>query len=161
MAPTLHDSTEVTVVLFDDSASVAQELRRGDIVAHVWPVDTTRRYLKRVIGFPGDTLGMRGGTVWLNGKPLVEPYAWHAEPTGDPVVPEMDWQRRYLEAPASNTHPPSRNNWGPLIVPVGSYFVLGDNRDNSLDSRYWGFLTAVHILGRVVVDSAVAEPSRP
>ena len=154
MAPTLRDGAEVTVLLFEDSASVARELKRGDIVAHAWPVDTTRRYLKRVIGLPGDTLGMRGGTVWLNGQPLAEPYAWHAEPAGDPIVPEMDWQRRYLQAPTSNTQAPSRNNWGPLVVPAGSYFVLGDNRDNSLDSRYWGFLTASHILGRVVVDGA-------
>ena len=152
MAPTLRESTEVTVLLFEDSASVARELKRGDIVAHIWPVDTTRRYLKRVIGLPGDTLGMRAGAVWLNGEPLVEPYAWHAEPAGDPVVPEMDWQRRYLKAPEENAQPPSRNNWGPLVVPTGSYFVLGDNRDNSLDSRYWGFLTASHILGRVIVD---------
>lgn len=161
MAPTLRDRAEVTVILFADSASVARDLRRGDIVAHAWPLDTTKKYLKRVLGFPGDTIGMRGGTLWLNGQPLSEPYAWHAEPEVDPVVPEMDWQRHHLEASASNAYQPSRNNWGPLILPAGSYFVLGDNRDNSFDSRYWGFLTAAHILGRVVRDSGGRVSSRP
>jgi len=75
------------------------------------------------------------------------------EPDMDPAFHDFDWQRDYLIAGPMSTaqYLPSRNNWGPLLVPEGKYFVLGDNRDNSLDSRYWGFVADSLVKGRPFV----------
>ena len=89
-----------------------------------------------------------------NGRSLTEPYVEHTEPDIDPAPEDFRWQRDYLvEARANATvgYHPSRNNWGPLVVPAGNYFVLGDNRDNSLDSRYWGFVADSLVKGRPFV----------
>jgi signal peptidase I len=109
--------------------------------------------VKRLIGLPGDTLEMRDGTLYLNGRPQTERYVVHTEPNTDPVQEDFRWQRPYLvkTAEASVGYHPSRNNWGPLIVPERSYFVLGDNRDNSYDSRYWGFVPDSLVKGRPMV----------
>jgi len=116
---------------------------RGDVVVFRWPVNPDINFVKRVVGVPGDTLRMRAGKLIRNGVPLHEGYVTHLSPDTDPYADAFSWQRDYL---VSSLHAresgywPSRNNWGPLIVPKGNYFVLGDNRDNSLDSRYWGFV---------------------
>jgi len=106
--------------------------------------------VKRIVGLPGDTLAMVNGRLRVNGKTVAEPYAWHEDSTVDPASDEFNWQRAHLVDPAARDsahYSPSRNTWGPILVPPGMYFVLGDNRDNSLDSRYWGFLPAQDILG--------------
>ena len=116
--------------------------RRGDVIVFKWPSDPTINFVKRVVGVPGDTLTMHNGTLIRNGHALVEGYVTHEAGDADMAADEFRWQRDYLvqSARASETYWPSRNNWGPLVVPQHDLFVLGDNRDNSLDSRYWGFV---------------------
>jgi signal peptidase I len=123
---------------------------RGDIIVfqgHHEDIDL----VKRLVGMPGDTLSMRDGTLHLNGQPLDEPYARHTYPEGDAGSPWMDWQAQHLvESARSTAYRPTRDNWGPLVVPEDRYFVLGDNRDESLDSRYWGFIQPSQVMGRAV-----------
>lgn len=123
---------------------------RGDVVVFEYPVDPTKDFVKRLIGLPGDTVEMRDGVVWLNGRMQDEPYVVHVKPGTDPANEEFRWQREFLvrSAQASVGYRPSRNNWGPLVVPEGKYFVLGDNRDDSSDSRYWGFVPQSAVKGR-------------
>jgi signal peptidase I len=127
--------------------------RRGDVIVFAYPKNPELNYVKRVIGLPGDTVEMRGGEVRVNGDPLAERYVQRVDPGHDVYDPEFNWQRDYLLGGASvarNYHP-TRDTWGPLVVPAGRYFVLGDNRDNSADSRYWGFVGAAAIKGRPLV----------
>jgi signal peptidase I len=123
---------------------------RGDIIVFEWPEDPSKNFVKRLIGLPGDTLEMRDGGVLLNGSRLAERYVVHTEPDDDRSAQEFSWQDKYLvrRAEARVGYHPSRNNWGPLVVPERKYFVLGDNRDNSYDSRYWGFVPDSLVKGR-------------
>jgi signal peptidase I len=125
---------------------------RGDVLVFAYPKNPELNYVKRVIGVGGDTVEMRGGEVRVNGEPLAEPYVQRVGPA-DMYDPEFNWQRDYLvggPATARSYHP-TRDTWGPLAVPRGKYFVLGDNRDNSADSRYWGFVDATAVKGRPLV----------
>lgn len=123
---------------------------RGDIVVFRGehePIDL----VKRLIGMPGDTLAMREGQLYRNGEALAEPYAQRLDPAGDASHPWMEWQAAYLtDSAAAVPYYPTRDNWGPIVVPPGKYFMLGDNRDFSLDSRYWGFVPHRNIKGRAV-----------
>ena len=151
MEPTLLAGETFTVVSVRSEKGELTALGVGDVVTHQWPPDRSKVFVKRIVGVPGDTLEMRGGVLRRNRHDVVEPYAWHAEPDVDPASDDFNWQRQYLvsgTARDSESYHPSRNTWGPLVIPPGQYFVLGDNRDNSLDSRYWGFLPADDILGR-------------
>ena len=124
--------------------------RRGDVIVFEWPKDRTKNFVKRLVGLAGDTLAMRNAVLIRNGVALAEPYVTHSDPDADPVWDDFQWQGEYLLASANPAvaYHPSRNNWGPLVVPGGQYFVLGDNRDNSLDSRYWGFVPDSLLRGR-------------
>lgn len=124
--------------------------RRGDVIVFQYPADLSKNFVKRLVGMPGDTVAMRDGVLYLDGVPQAESYVSHSEPGIDPVAEDFRWQRNYLvrTAEASAGFHPSRNNWGPLVVPERSFFVLGDNRDNSLDSRYWGFVPDSLLRGR-------------
>jgi signal peptidase I len=124
-----------------------------DVVVFQWPEDTTKNFVKRLVGLPGDTLSMHDGTLVRNGEDQVEPYVTHTEPDADPSGEEFGWQRAYLVTRTAHaaTYRASRNNWGPLVVPAKRYFMLGDNRDNSLDSRYWGFVPDSLVLGSPLV----------
>jgi signal peptidase I len=123
--------------------------RNGDVLVFQWPNDPTKNFVKRLVGVPGDTLAMERGVLVRNGARLDEQYTRHLEPNYDPTTDDFEWQRYFLTpgAKKGRTYRPSRNNWGPLVVPSRHYFVLGDNRDNSLDSRYWGFVPDTLVRG--------------
>jgi signal peptidase I len=110
--------------------------RRGDVVVFKFPDEPDRDFIKRVIGLPGETLELRSKKVYVNGQPLDEPYVHFLEPAHDAQeITSFDVRERY----------------GPVRVPEGQYFVMGDNRDNSQDSRYWGFLPRGYIKGRALM----------
>ena len=126
-----------------------REPARYDIIVFTSPEDSVTNVVKRVVGMPGDTLSMMGNTVYINGAPTNEPYARKQNPLADPEDPKMRaWQVRYLVERDGRTYRPTLKNWGPIVVPPDSFFVMGDNRDNSYDSRYWGFLGRDRIDGR-------------
>src|SRR5271166_4707346 len=125
------------------------QVRRGDIVVFHYPVDPAQHFVKRVIGVPGDRVRLINKQVFVNGVSLKEPYAHFSRPVEDMfrdsfprldiapgVTPEWWVQLRKLVED------------GQLIVPQGHYFVMGDNRDDSYDSRYWGFVPEANIIGR-------------
>jgi len=124
---------------------------RGDVMIFLPHHVADTRLVKRVIGLPGDTLEMRDGAMWVNGARLDEPYV---KDDGEPdrTDPEFAWQSAFL-APGVDpaTYTPTLHNWGPLVVPEDHYFMMGDHRDASLDSRYWGFLEGWRMEARVVV----------
>ncbi len=125
------------------------EPERRDVIVFTPPHDPRKTYVKRVVGVPGDVLEMRGKQLYLNHAPLHEPYVLHVDPRRDEVHPDMAWQTEYLaEARDAVSYRPTRDNWGPIQVPDDRYFVLGDNRDNSEDSRYWGFVDRDSVRGR-------------
>lgn len=133
------------------------DVRRRDIVVFVYPdpndeYEPDPDYVKRVVGIPADTLEMRDKALYVNGERQLEPYVRHVDGTDGQYQPTFDWQRRYL-APGvdARTYRPSRDDWGPIVVPPHHFFVMGDNRDNSSDSRYWGFVPAEAIKGKPLV----------
>jgi signal peptidase I len=122
---------------------------RGDVIVFLPPHDPAKNYVKRLVGLPGDTLEMRDKVLYRNSQPQTEPYTRHVDYFSDPSDPRMSWQVDHLAGRTrSPRYQPSRDNWGPLVVPSGQFFALGDNRDNSEDSRYWGFLSADAVKGR-------------
>jgi signal peptidase I len=124
-----------------------REPKRGDVVVFDSETEQGVNVVKRIIGMPGDTISMEDNVVYIDGQPLAEPYA--LKTGSDQVSPEMRaWQVRYLVGRDPKTYQPSLWNWGPLLVPADSVFVMGDNRDSSYDSRYWGFLASGRIRGR-------------
>ena len=126
--------------------------RRGDVIVFSYPVDPRLNYVKRIVGIPGDTVQMRDGTLVRNWQPVHEDYVQHTPDEADQSDDDFRWQKAYLVRGASiESYHPSRNNWGPLIVPPHDYFVLGDNRDNSSDSRYWGFVADSLVRGQPIV----------
>lgn len=128
--------------------------RRGDVIVFEYPKNRALNYVKRVIGLPGDTVEMAAGQVWVNGDVLLEPYVQRLDPQRDLSDPQFGWQRPHLATRSEDLrrrYRPTRDTWGPLIVPGAKYFVLGDNRDNSSDSRYWGFVDAEAVKGRPLV----------
>jgi len=126
------------------------EPRLGDVIVFDPPHEETLKLIKRLVGMPGDTLEMRNRALWRNGKPVDEPYVVH-EPAADEAHPWMEWQEDYL-VPGTDprTYVGTRDNWGPIVLPEDRYFMLGDNRENSLDSRYWGLLEGWRLEGRAV-----------
>lgn len=124
---------------------------RGDVVVFRAQHDTLD-VIKRLIGLPGDTLSMKDGDLYLNGRKQTEPYVRHISPNSDGTHPWMEWQFRYLTSDvARENYRPTRDNWGPIVVPAGHYFLLGDNRDESLDSRFWGFLDPARVKGKATL----------
>lgn len=127
-----------------------REPQRHDIVIFDSVTDSGVNVVKRIVGMPGDTLSMAGNQLFINGVAADEPYAMVSDDPVDPADPQMRrWQTSYLVgARDRRSYRPSLREWGPLVVPADSFFVMGDNRDNSYDSRYWGFLGRDRIRGR-------------
>ncbi len=126
-----------------------REPQRFDIVIFDSPVEPGVNVVKRVVGVPGDTLSMTDNVLHLNGTPIGEPHANSGDLANDLEDPAMrQWQVRYLADRDRRSYRPTLKNWGPVVVPPDSFFVMGDNRDNSYDSRYWGFLGRDRIEGR-------------
>ena len=107
--------------------------KRKDIIVFRYPVDESKDFIKRVIGLPGDTVRIQDKKVYVNDKLLDEPYAVHSD-------------ERILPAMAS-----PRDNMGPIAVPPGNLFVMGDNRDESYDSRFWKFVKISEIKGKAFI----------
>jgi len=107
--------------------------QQGDIIVFRFPKDRSIDYIKRVIGTPGDTVEIREKKVYVNGNAIEDPHAHLSSTT-------------VLSADAS-----PRDNFGPILVPEGRFFVMGDNRDNSYDSRFWGFVDERDILGKAFI----------
>lgn len=123
-------------------------LRRGDVVVFEPHHQADIMLVKRLLGLPGDTLEMREGALWVNGRALDEPYV-RPGTVPDDASPEFAWQREYLVRNVDpSTYRPTRETWGPIVVPEGHYFMLGDNRDDSYDSRYWGPLATWRVEAR-------------
>ncbi len=116
----------------------SRDVRRGDVVVFKFPVDPERDFIKRVIGLPGETVELRDRRIYINGKPIEDPYAYYLP------RPEVADQH---EVTAEDV----REHYGPETVPADQFFVMGDNRDNSQDSRYWGFLPRDYIKGRALM----------
>jgi signal peptidase I len=124
------------------------DVKRGDIIVFRWPPDPTQNYIKRVIGVPGDHIRVVNKEVYVNGKKLNEPYVQHIDPRiepyrdnfpSEPFGPVDQRAIAMLEKNVSN---------GEVVVPPDRFFAMGDNRDNSLDSRYWGFVPRDNIVGK-------------
>ena len=126
------------------------EPRRFDVLVFDPPHEDELKLVKRLVGMPGDTLHMEDKVLFVNGERVLEPWVRHSD-EGDQMDPWMEWQKAYL-APGHDRggYRPTRDSWGPLIVPEGHYFMLGDNRETSLDSRYWGLLERWRLEGRAV-----------
>ncbi len=103
---------------------------RGEVIVFRYPLEPSKDFIKRVIGVGGDKIEIKNKKVYLNGELLHEPYVIHTDP--------------YIY------RSPPRDNFGPLIVPEGHYFVMGDNRDESADSRFWGVLSRKYIKGKAL-----------
>jgi signal peptidase I len=114
-------------------------IRRRDVLVFKYPEEPDRDFIKRVIGLPGETLEVREKKVYINGSPLDEPYAHYLTPAAD--------ESQYHEVTSFDV----RERYGPVTVPPNQYFMMGDNRDNSQDSRYWGFLPRENIKGRALL----------
>ncbi|HWQ02948.1 MAG TPA: signal peptidase I [Candidatus Nitrosotenuis sp.] len=129
-----------------------RDVQRGDIIVFKFPFDDHAHYVKRVIAVPGDRLKIVDNQVFLNGRALTEPYKVHDPDAYVPFGDNFPPANRYF--PQGNV----RREWsermfnfveqGELVVPAGKYFVMGDNRDHSWDSRYWGFVDRENIMGR-------------
>src|SRR5262245_6115801 len=126
-------------------------IRHGDIIAFKSPVDQNIPFVKRVIGVPGDTVEIRSKTLYLNGEKLDEPYKIHIDPE---IYKNDTWNPQELVI---------RDNYGPQVVPPDKFLVLGDNRDNSQDSRYWGYVDRDAIIGKplFVYWSYESDPYQP
>jgi len=111
-------------------------IRRHDIVVFKYPKELTKDYVKRVVALEGEKLEIKNKQVYINEQPIAESYKVH----NDSRVFTKDGYYHYDDA--------IRDNFGPIVVPPGQLFVMGDNRDNSEDSRYWGFLPLDNIKGR-------------
>jgi signal peptidase I len=122
-----------TLTRVEDTLLPIEAIHRADVIVFKHPKMPERDLIKRTIGLPGETIELRDRRVYINGKPLDEPYA------------------HFLFKDTADVAPGDvRRNFGPVTVPAGQYFMMGDNRDNSEDSRYWGFLPREYMKGKAL-----------
>lgn len=107
--------------------------KREDVIVFIYPQDRSKDFIKRVIGVAGDTIEMKNKKLFINGKAYADPYGVY----DDPAILPADVQ--------------PRDNFGPVVVPEHSLFVMGDNRDHSLDSRFWGFVDLKDVQGKAFI----------
>ena len=128
-----------------------RDVQRGDIIVFAYPEDVRQTYVKRVIGVPGDRIRMEHGEVIRNGHRLVEPYTQHIATYPD------NYRDNFPQVATGSAFPRGRDMLeyhvvnGELVVPPGMLFALGDNRENSEDSRYWGFVPRTYVIGKPLV----------
>jgi signal peptidase I len=128
-----------------------REVRRGDIIVFRYPLDPRIPYVKRVIGLPGDRIHLENQQVIRNGRRLTEPYTQHIGAWPD------RYRDNFPQAPPAGLPPQARDMLeshernGEIVVPEGMFFALGDNRENSSDSRYWGFVPRENLIGKPLV----------
>jgi signal peptidase I len=153
----IGDHLLVNKVVYSPSGFPGEDLlmgkkpvQRGHVVVFKYPEDPARDFIKRVIGLPGETVEIKAKQVYIDGKPLDEPYVHFLEPPLRPEDPEYGIR---LDSSRGD-------DYGPRTVPEGQLFVMGDNRDNSKDSRYWGFLPADQVKGRALMVYWSYEASR-
>jgi signal peptidase I len=125
MMPTLQIGDRLIV---DLTYYAKQTPQRGDLPVFIFPEDKSKDFIQRVIGLPGETVEIRDKKVFVNGRELSEPWA--------------------VQLDEDNVG--AKNNFGPKVVPQGEYFFLGDNRDHSYDSRFWGFVDRASIKGKAL-----------
>jgi signal peptidase I len=138
MIPTLFPGDHFII---KKAAYQTDEPRRGDIIAFRYPEDETKVFVKRVVGLPHERIEIRDKQLYVNGRPLKEPYIQHIDPN--------------VMTLAQNP----RDNLAPVIIPPHAYFVMGDNRDSSLDSRFWGYVSKDKILGQAMFIYWSIDPS--
>jgi signal peptidase I len=126
-----------TLTSVEDGLLPIDPIRRGDIVVFKYPEDPERDFIKRVIGLPGETLEVRNKKVYIDGQPIDEPYVHFIFPPDE-------------SGSGGSFTDPSRPSYGPVTVPADAYFMMGDNRDNSQDSRYWGFMPRSYVKGKAL-----------
>jgi signal peptidase I len=114
-------------------------IKRDDVIVFKYPEEPERDFIKRVIGLPGETVELRDKRVYINGSALDEPYVHFLQPPGQ--------NSEFHEITSFDV----RERYGPVTVPADHFFVMGDNRDNSQDSRYWGFLPREYVKGKALV----------
>jgi signal peptidase I len=127
------------------------DVERGDIIVFRYPVDIAQTFVKRVIGVPGDRLRLENKQVYLNGKKLVEPYKYHKTEYIDSYRDNFPGEPNVQLFPQGQAMLDTNVVKGEVVVPADSYFAMGDNRDSSLDSRYWGFVPRKNIIGKPLI----------
>ena len=136
-----------------------KQIRRGDVIVFKYPKDLTKHYVKRAIGLPGDRIKIVDKQVFVNDVPLAEPYKIHKSPPGSYADPFRDFFPpkphpgrvfRSLDDEDPYWYEDFTKD-GEIVVPPGQYFAMGDNRDNSADSRYWGFVKRELIVGKALI----------
>jgi signal peptidase I len=138
-----------------------RQIHRGDIIVFHYPVNPAQHFVKRVVGIPGDRIHLIRKRVFVNGQSLQEPYARYFKPEPNPF--RDDFPRLDVLDPGINAdwwvEMPKLVEDGQLIVPEGHYFAMGDNRDDSSDSRYWGFVPRANIIGRpLLIYWSISDP---
>ena len=126
------------------------EVHRGDIIVFRYPVDINQTFVKRCIGVPGDRIRLMNKQLILNGKAVKEPYVYHKMDYLDPYRDDFPLVSIHVPEPAQDMLENHVEN-GEVVVPPNCYFAMGDNRDSSLDSRYWGFVPRANIIGKPVI----------
>jgi signal peptidase I len=141
----IGDHLLVNKFVFGPTASGAEQavlpitdIKRGDVIVFKYPVEPERDFIKRVIGLPGETVEVKERKIYINGTVIDDPHSHYLLPASSADYHEV-------------TSFDVRERYGPVTVPANQYFVMGDNRDNSQDSRYWGFLPRENVKGKALV----------